>query len=189
MADDMAYTLDQYVADLKRITAATSDCAAIFDQVAPLARKLALAKATWLKPEHYEVDPEQGFGAHLLHEEPDHSLAVIAIAWAPHKGTPPHDHGTWAVVAGVDGAERNVKYNRLDDRSRPDYAELEERCAFTAAAGEVVCLKPNGIHLVWNDNDYVTVSLHTYGKHINHTGRSTFDPETHEVEPFVVTVR
>ena len=34
---------------------------------------------------------------------------------------------TWAMVAGVDGTERNIKYNRLDDCSRPDYAELEER--------------------------------------------------------------
>ncbi len=189
MPDDASYALDAYVADLRRITAATSDYAEIFDQVAPLASRLALSKETWLKPEHYETDEGQGFGVHLLHEEPDHSLAVFAIAWAPHDGTPIHDHGTWAVVAGVDGVERNIKYNRLDDRSRPDYAELEERCTFTAAVGDVVCLKPNGIHLVWNDNDHVTVSLHTYGQHINHTGRSTFNPETNEVAQFVVDVK
>ncbi len=93
------------------------------------------------------------------------------------------------MVAGVDGVERNTKYNRLDDRSRPDYAELEERCAFTANAGEVICIKPNGIHVVWNDNDFVTVSLHTYGRHINHTGRSSFNLETNEVIPFVVDVK
>ena len=189
MADETSYSLDAYVADLRRITAATSDYPEIFDQVAPLASRLALAKATWLKPEHYETDEEQGFGAHLLHEEPDHSLAVFAVSWAPHDGTPPHDHGTWAVVAGVDGTERNIKYNRLDDRSRPDHAELEERCTFTANAGDVICLKPNGIHLVWNDNDFVTVSLHTYGRHFNHTDRSSFDLETNEVLPFVVAVK
>ena len=188
MPDDVSYSLDTYVADLRRITEATSDYAEIFDQVAPLASRLALAKDEWLKPEHYETDDEQGFGAHLLHEEPDHSLAVFAIAWAPHDGTPPHDHGTWAIVAGVDGIERNVKFNRLDDRSRPDYAELEERCTFTASLGDVICLKPKGIHLVWNDNDQVTVSLHTYGNHINHTGRSSFNLETNEVTPFVVNV-
>ncbi len=188
MPDDAAYSLDAYVADLRRITAATTDYAEIFDQVAPLASRLALAKDSWLKPHHYETDAEQGFGAHLLHEEADHRLAVFAIAWAPDDGTPPHDHGTWAIVAGVDGVERNVKFNRLDDRSRPDHAELEERCSFTAAAGEVICLKPNGIHLVWNDSDAVTVSLHTYGMHINHTGRSAFDPETNEATPFVVKV-
>ncbi len=185
----MAYTLDDYVADLRRITAKTSDCSEIFDQVAPLASKLALSKETWLMPKHYETDVEQGFGAHLLHEEPDHTLAVFAIAWAPHGGTPPHNHGTWAVVAGVDGVERNVKFNRMDDRSKEGYVELVERCEFTAGAGETICLKPNGIHLVWNDNDNVTVSLHTYGKHFNYTGRFNYDLAAKKEMPFVVTVK
>ena len=95
--------------------------------------------------------------------------------------------GPWS--PGVDGSERNIKYNRLDDRSRPDYAELEERCTFTAKPGDVICLKPRGIHLIWNDNDVVTVSLHTYGRHFNYTGRSAFNPETNEVTPFVVEVK
>ena len=54
---------------------------------------------------------------------------------------------------------------------------------------DVVCLKPNGIHLVWNDTDEVTISLHIYGHHFNYTERSQFDPETNVVTPFVVNVR
>ncbi len=189
MSNDTSYTLERYVADLRRITAATSDYAEIFERVSPLASNLALAKDTWLKPEHYETDEDKGYTAHLLHEESDHSLAVFAVAWAPHRGTPPHDHGTWAVVAGVDGSERNVKYNRLDDRSRPDHAELEERCVFAANAGDVVCLKPRGIHVVWNDNDHVSLSLHTYGRHFDYTDRTAFDLETNRTMPLVVDVR
>jgi predicted metal-dependent enzyme (double-stranded beta helix superfamily) len=169
------YSIDEYVADLRRITTATTDYAEIFYQVGPLASKLAHAKDAWLMPEHYEIDEEQGFGVQLLHEEEDHSLAVFTIAWAPHDGTPPH--------------ERNIKFNRLDDRSRADYAELEERCTFSANEGDLICLKPNGIHLVWNDNDQVTVSLHTYGRHFNYTDRSSFNLETNEVKPFVVEVK
>ncbi len=189
MTENTPYTLDDYVADLRRITAATTDYAEIFDQVAPLASRLALAKDTWLKPEHYEINEEQGFGVQPLHEEPDHSLAVFTVAWAPYDGTPPHDHGTWAVVAGVDGTERNDKFNRLDDRSRPEYAELEEKCSFTANACDVVCLKPNGIHVVWNDSDTVAVSLHTYGRHFNYTDRSSFNLDTNEVTPFIVEIK
>jgi predicted metal-dependent enzyme (double-stranded beta helix superfamily) len=183
------YTLDAYVADLRRITAATTDYGEIFDQVAPLAIRLALAKDSWLTPELYETDAEQGFGAHLLHVEPDNSLAVFGIAWAPGNGTPAHDHGTWAVVAGVEGIERNIKYNRLDDRSKPAYAELQERNTLNADAGDVICLKPRGIHLVWNDSDEVTLSLHTYGHHFNYTQRSQFDLESNVATPFVVNVR
>ena len=183
------YSVDDYAADLRRITRKTTDYGQIFDQVIPLAQEVASSKSRWLKPEHYVVDEEQGFGVHPLREEPDHSLAIFVVAWGPHRGAPPHDHGTWAVVTGVEGAERNIKYNRLDDRSRPDYAELEERCTFSAGEGEVVCLRPRGIHSVWNDSDQVTISLHTYGRHVSFTERYAFNPETKEATPFVVRIR
>ena len=45
---------------------------------------------------------------HVLHEESDHRLAVFAVSWLPGRGVPPHDHGTWAIVVGVDGPEKNL---------------------------------------------------------------------------------
>lgn len=74
------YRLTEFVDDLRAITAETLDPRAIVVRVGPLARDLALTR-TWLVPRHYECDAEQGFGAHLLHEEPDHRLAVFAGAW------------------------------------------------------------------------------------------------------------
>ena len=183
------YNLAQYVADLRAIAAKTSIESEILGRVAPLAQRLAAEKQSWLQPKHYETDVEQGFGLHLLHEEPDHGLAVFAIAWAPHDGFGPHDHGTWAVVVGVEGVERNVKYNRLDDRARPGHAKLAERCTILAGAGDAICIRAKGIHAVWNDGDRVSVSLHTYGRHINYTGRSAFDLETDTVEPVVVDIK
>jgi predicted metal-dependent enzyme (double-stranded beta helix superfamily) len=188
MSTHTTYSVERYVADLRSIAAETSDYGELFHRIAPRARKLALAKDRWIEPTHYETDAEQGFGVHVLHEEPDHSLAVFVVAWLPHRGTPPHDHGTWAVVAGLDGVERNVKFNRRDDRSRSDYAALEERCSFHAGAGDVVCMRPRGIHLVHNDTDRVTASLHTYGRHVNYTDRASFSLETNEATPFIVNV-
>jgi len=182
-----SYSLSDYVADLRQITSNTDDEDEIISHVGPLAQRLALEK-DWLQPKHYETNPEQGFGAHLLHEEPDHSLAVLVVNWLPGRGAPPHDHGTWAVVAGVEGVERNTSYKRLDDRSRPEYAELEVKKAIDAAEGELICMKTGGIHSVQNDTDSLTLSLHTYGKHVNHTDRSQFDLETKEKKDFVVSV-
>ncbi len=109
----MAYTLDEFVEDLRTVAAEEEDANMILLRVSPLAERLALSKE-WLLPEHYECDKEQGFTAHLLHEEADHALAVFAISWLPGRGAPPHNHGTWAVVAGVDGDEKNIFYKRLD---------------------------------------------------------------------------
>ena len=182
-----SYPLTQYIDDLRSIVAKTSDEDEIIGRVGPLAQRV-VADTSWLQPKHYETDEEQGFGVHLLHEEADHSLAVILVNWLPGRGTPPHDHGTWAVVAGIEGVERNVRYQRLDDRTRSDFAELEVKKEFDANEGELVCIKTGGIHKVTNETDSMTLSLHTYGMHINHTNRSQFDLDTNARTEFIVRV-
>lgn len=182
-----SYSLQQYASDLRQIAATASDEDEILRRVGPLAQRFANDRS-WLQAKHYETDAEQGFGVHLLHEEADHTLAVLALAWLPGRGTPPHDHGTWAVVAGVEGIEHNVRYNRVDDRSRDDFAELEVRHEFDAGPGELVSMRSGGIHKVTNETDRVSLSVHTYGVHINHTNRSQFDLETHEKKLFMVKV-
>lgn len=104
-------------------------------------------------------------------------------------GVGPHDHGTWAVVVGVDGIERNIRYQRLDDRSNPDYAELEIKGESRAGPGDLVCIKKGGIHSVRNDSDKVTLSLHTYGTHINYTIRSQFDVDARTAKEFKVNLK
>ncbi len=184
MSDDN-YSLDDYVDHLRDITAQTPDDREIVSKVRPLARRLALAK-TWLKPEHYECNEEQGFGVHLLHEEPDHTLAVFAVSWLPGRGAPPHNHGTWAVVAGVDGPEENGFWDRVDGGSREGYAKISKRAEKSFSDGEVIAMQPDHIHSVMNNTDSVTVSLHTYGMHVNHTVRSQYDIEKNLETPFRV---
>ena len=173
--------------ELKAITAHTQDPRVIVLRVSPLVRHLALSK-TWLEPKHHACDPDQGFGAHLLHEEPDHTLAIFAGAWLPGRGAPPHNHGTWAVLAGVIGAERNTLWTRLDDGSRPGYAELRRLEDRVLGPGDILTLQPSSIHSVINETASVTVSLHVYGRHVNHTERSQFDPEQKTEKAFIVRI-
>jgi predicted metal-dependent enzyme (double-stranded beta helix superfamily) len=182
-----AYELRRFVEDLRTITAETQDPCVIGARVRPLARDLALA-GTWLAPRHYQCDAGQGFGAHLLHEEPDHTLAIFAGAWLPGRGAPPHNHGTWAVVAGVDGAERNTFWTRVDDGSRSGRAEIRRQGERVLEPGDVVTFLPDSIHSVVNETTRVTVSLHVYGKHVNYTKRSQFDPELGNEKEFILTV-
>jgi len=181
------YSLQHYIDDLRLICSETEDEDVIFRRLGPLALQL-VADASWLQPKHYESDESQGFGVHLLHEETDHSLAVFAVNWLPGRGTPPHDHGTWAVVAGIEGVERNVRYRRVDANDRPGYAELEEKKVFDADVGELICIRSGGIHKVSNETDTLTLSLHTYGRHVNFTTRSQFDLDTNERKEFKVSI-
>ena len=182
-----SYGLDQYVRDLRIITAEETDPVKITERVAPLAKKFAQAPG-WLRPEHWECDPAQGFGVHLLHEEPNHDLAVFVLSWLPNRGTTPHNHKTWAVVVGMEGQEQEVNWDRLDDGRKPGYAELKRSGEQVMTAGDVARCYPEHIHSVWNVGSGVSMSLHTYGRHINYTGRSEFDPQ-HKIEkPYVIKV-
>lgn len=182
-----AYSLEQFVDDLRRIGADTDDEGEIFRRLGPLAQKL-VADPSWLQAKHYESDESQGFGVYLLHEEPDHSLAVFAVNWLPGRGTPPHDHGTWALVAGIEGVERNVRYRRVDDGSREGHAQLEVKKEFDADPGELVCIRTGGIHKVTNETDRLTLSLHTYGRHVNFTNRVQFDLDANLYKEFKLSV-
>ena len=182
------YSIQELVSDLRRITAEADDEHDVLSRVRPLARRAALSRNSWLEKRFYAADPEQGFGLHMLHEEPDHSLAVFAVSWLPNRGSPVHNHGTWAVVAGVDGPEKNVFFQRVDDGTRPGYAELRKIGEKIFDFGDVLAMPTGGLHSIWNETEAVTVSLHIYGKHLNHTGRSQFDPDKRTETPFVVRI-
>ena len=107
---------------------------------------------------------------------------MIAAAWLPGHGVAPHNHGTWAVVACVDGPERNTFWKRLDDGSRPGHARIVKVAEKDFGPGDVLTLLPDAIHSVRNDTAAVTVSLHAYGYNLNMSGRLQFDPERDAVE-------
>ena len=180
------YPLAQLVADLRQICAAHTSDREIIGRMRPLARRAALSRDLWVEKRFFVVDPEQGFSAYRLHAEPDYGLSIAAVSWLPSRGAPPHDHGTWAVIAGVEGPEKNEFFERMDDGSRDDYAELRKIGEKVLDAGEVLALPTGVIHSVHNDTDAVTLSLHIYGRDLNSTGRSQFDLEKRTRKPFFV---
>ncbi|MCX7124888.1 MAG: cupin, partial [Gammaproteobacteria bacterium] len=106
----------------------------------------------------------------------------------PHgRETPPHDHDTWAVIGCVKGTENNIFWDRHDDKSDPDFAHISRGEVITCNPGDIVTMRTDSIHSVTNPiPDNVSVSLHIYGKHFNHTNRKKFDPENKTVHPFIV---
>ena len=180
-------TLDQYVRGLREIAAQYSDPVEIANLVAPLAREFAQSPELRLA-EYRECDAEQGFGVHMLHEEPNHDLAVFLVSWLPNRGTTPHNHKTWAVVVGIEGQEQEISYERCDDGSKRGYADLKRSGELVMTAGDTARCYPEDIHSVRNVGDDISMSLHTYGRHINYTGRSEFDVERKLEKPYVIKV-
>ena len=180
--------ISTFINELLAITANDLDEQEIVSRVAPLAQRVAI-NPDWRTEDMSIADPDLGFGSTLLHSEPDNSLFVVVDSWLPGRGVRPHDHGTWAVVASMTGPEHNVFWERLDDGSREGHAELRRLGEEVVSPGEVVSMRSGEIHSVENRTDETTLSLHIYGRHLNHTGRSQFDVENNREIPFIIETR
>lgn len=159
----------------------------VINQVKPLVHQYITNAEHWFEDRFYHVDEEQGFGSHLIAENDDHTLAVIITSWPSHRETPPHDHDTWAVIGCVKGTEHNIFWDRHDDKSDTGYAHITRGEVIACQPGDIVTMKTDDIHSVVNPTQNgISVSLHVYGKHFNHTNRKKFDPDNKTVHPFIV---
>lgn len=113
---------------------------------------------------------------YLLQEDDDRSWALFAVAELRGNASPPHDHTTWAALAGVEGEELNRFYERLDDGSAEGRAEIRETGEAAVRAGTGIALMPDDIHSIHCLTDAPTLVLHLYGRSIaDLPGRKMFD--------------
>jgi predicted metal-dependent enzyme (double-stranded beta helix superfamily) len=181
---DTGYSIGQLVADLKDLARGGGE-PAVLQGLPGLLRRLQGVKHNWLRPSMCVAPETRGAaGVHLLHEEPDHALAVFVVTWLPGTETPPHDHGTWAAIAGLSGTETQHWWRRLDDGSRPGHAEVERDFRERIGPGTVVVMPTGAIHSLHNDSDGLSVSLHVYGMNVDYAERSQFDPVRRTSAPY-----
>ncbi len=179
------YSIQNFISDVKKITSETENESVILERIRPLAIRAA-AEASWRNEGMYQVDSNDGFGTTLLHAESDDSLFIVVDCWLPGRGVRPHEHGTWAIVVGVTGVEKNTFWERTDDRSKEGFARLSKLQDHHISAGEVIGMKTGEIHSVQNETDEITLTFHVYGRHLNRTGRSQFDVENNLEIPFII---
>jgi len=95
--------------------------------------------------------PAEGRAENLLfYEDPVYGFAINGLTKGDARqgrGARIHDHAHIYTLYGVlDGHERVVRYDRLDDRSKPGYAEIREASDVLVGPGEIDLVKPYEIH-------------------------------------------
>ena len=95
--------------------------------------------------------PANGRAENLLfYEDPDYGFAINGLTKGDARQggrARIHDHAHIYTLYGVlDGHEKVVRYDRLDDRSRPDHAEIRESSNVLVGPGEIDLVKPYEIH-------------------------------------------
>ncbi|MBB3213207.1 putative metal-dependent enzyme (double-stranded beta helix superfamily) [Herbaspirillum sp. Sphag1AN] len=129
--------------------------------------------------------PESGSTStryYLNHEgaETDkYDIALYLNSIIPGKTTVPHNHTTWAVIVAVTGQELNRVYQRVDDGSNPEQADLKLVRELTVQPGTPISFLADDIHSIHVQGDQPTLHFHLYGRPLDTlTGRIGIDPET-----------
>ena len=90
----------------------------------------------------------------LFYEDPDYGFAINGLTkHASSRSTTGgiHDHAHIYTLYGVlDGHETIERYERIDDKSKPDYAEIRATTQFRAGPGDIDLVRPYEIHVERN---------------------------------------
>ncbi len=160
------------------------------DKIGTLLAKLA--RRTELFPQD-EFPLGADGGIYRLSEDPDHRFALYASAGGAGKKVPPHNHTTWAIIAGVHGAERNVVYDRLDNGSRADLVQLRENAAKekTLRTGDFIAYLPDDFHHIETPaGSGDALHLHFYGLSLEHLpDRVSVDMKTGAAKRFMARAK
>ena len=125
---------------------------------------VALGRRAGLFPlEHFPVPAGRTGEIYRLSEDANRRFALYASAGMPGKAQPPHNHTTWAVIAGVHGDEHNVFYDRVDDRATPGQGRLRLTGEHTVRQGSAVGFLPDDFHTIEVVGDQPSLHLHMYG--------------------------
>jgi predicted metal-dependent enzyme (double-stranded beta helix superfamily) len=92
-----------------------------------------------------------------LSEDADHRFALYAHVSRGGTNSPAHDHSTWAVIAGLQGAE----VNRLYDHD--GQGGVAQRGSYTVGSGTDIAFMPDDLHSIHTEPGELVLNFHMYG--------------------------
>jgi 3-mercaptopropionate dioxygenase len=165
----MAYTLEQFVDDLDRITRNESDATAITERVATLLAELV--KHPESIPPEYRRSPDGQRGRYMLHRAPQFN--VTAVIWRPGDRAGAHNQETWGVIGVVDNEIEETRYRVTETGG--ERARLETLSVKRHGRGAVSRLVPGDeVHAMHNPTARETLEIHVYGRDLAGLKRRTW---------------
>jgi len=177
-----------FIDSVNAVRSAESDPHVIVAKIRPAMTEL-MADQSWL-PDDLSQPKENsgmggGIGMWLLYRAGDGSLAFSSLVVPPGAQTPVHDHLAWGLVGLYRGTQDEDVFERRDDASVDDVAQLDLVEARGLIQGDMYELLPeNDIHRVRTTSVITSVSLHLLGNDNGCIWRHRFHPDEDRVEPF-----
>jgi predicted metal-dependent enzyme (double-stranded beta helix superfamily) len=145
MSDSRLPVFERFIADLRTLWAAEPDDEGRMTKAKPLPE--ALVKDPSLKAHSAQWPSTEGHRNLLLYADPAYGFVVNPVVRRPGRTGKVHDHAdAWVLYGVLDGFESLERYDRIDDRSRPGYADVRLASVTGAAQGKVDVVPPRAIH-------------------------------------------
>jgi len=136
---------DRFISDLRAIWAVQPDLQRRMEAAKPLLEKFVMDES--VKAHSASWPSTEGHKNLLLYVDPDHDFVVNAVVRMPGRTGSVHDHAdAWVLYGLLDGTESLERYDRVDDGSRPGYAEVKLASVTTGTQGKVDLVPPRAIH-------------------------------------------
>ncbi|MDJ0508806.1 MAG: cupin [Crocosphaera sp.] len=145
-----------------------------------LVRKLLL-NVYWVSQEIPETSPNSETDIKLLCNEPGYPITLQTEIMLPGTSTTIHNHGTWGVVATLQGKQKNTFWKCIPTPEHPQHIEKVDEKVFQL--GDIISLTTEAIHCVEAIGSEPTVTLNLYGD-TNASKRFKFNPLTHQAYHF-----
>ena len=163
IADQRAEAVRETIETVRAIEAQYGPTREALDRIKPVLIGLA-TRTELFPPESFGNLPGRPGTIFHIAEDTDGRFALYGSAGAPRKAQPPHNHTTWACIAGVYGDEHNVFYDRVDDRKVEGEGRLAKTSELTVVKGNACALMPDDFHTIEVVNGKESLHLHLYGK-------------------------
>ncbi|WP_035984793.1 cupin [Leptolyngbya sp. KIOST-1] len=174
------YYLHQFLSDIVQLlsnAATETDQWDYLPQIRQRVRQLML-NSYWLTTQRAEPDPKTGAAVLTLYDEIGYPLTVQTVTTNPGVTTPIHNHGTWGVVALLEGQERHTLWRQ---QANPD--RLERVGHHTLRSGEIISFCPEAIHQVETIGPTPALTFQLYGD-TQPQARYQFEPDPFLAKPF-----
>jgi predicted metal-dependent enzyme (double-stranded beta helix superfamily) len=145
---DNRSAFDRFLAATRGVFGEERDAGKRWQQIVPLLRELLrdprLREQSRNWPACVQAERAQNL---LFYEDPDYGFVVNGLIKNPRIRTQIHDHAhNWTLYGVLDGEETIERYERLDDASRPGYADICQSGKFAVGPGDVDLVAPFQIH-------------------------------------------
>ena len=117
-----------------------------------------------------DLDVAESSHVYRISEDPnDHRFALYVQSARAPTSTPPHNHDTWAVIAGINGNELNRFYRATEEG-------VEVVGSHVVQAGTGVTLLPDDLHSIHITDEGCVINFHMYGLGLEYlTERQYYD--------------